>query len=196
MSGQTLIYGAIINHHEDIIRQLIFKGANINVMDDEGFTPLYSILDQSVQALHLVPLLLELGADLCLGMGKIQDFLSIDRPNLEVFFNYVVKYLEKLEEDEIGNERQLRKIADQVTILSKFYDDKLFADVFEKAKYIRFCLGLENVLDKSDCAQIFKMHPLYAYNPRSLKYLIIHEMNQSKQEKDDKMMIHTENKYK
>jgi hypothetical protein len=150
MSGQTILYGAIFNKNRNLVEYLILKGANINFKDNDGFTPLYSILDQAQNSLNLVPVLLKGGADLRIGMEKINLFLDPSkRPFLERFIKKIAKYFEKLIKKSDRDDLPLQKFSDQIVTLCKCVTDSVLHDLARRAKQIRREYALENELDSS-----------------------------------------------
>ena len=98
LMGMTIIFGAIMYEDEGIIQLLVNHNADLNVLDDNGWTPLYFAVSQSKKCVELVPLLLELGVDITIGKEKIQDLEKEDSQNLELFYQYILQFLVKLEE--------------------------------------------------------------------------------------------------
>jgi len=98
LRDETVIFGAVFNKNEPIIKLFVEKGANINQIDSDGYTPLYATIEESEECLKLVPLLLRLGADLTIGMSQISR-LRKKKVSLEGFYKKILDFLKQLEDE-------------------------------------------------------------------------------------------------
>jgi len=146
LCGATLLFGAILFKDEAKIRYLVASGADINTMNDNGYSPLYYTIEQSEECRNLIPLLLELGANINVGSDKIKKFSTEDgKRGMESFYSHIVEYLNRLEEEvdfsslkvhydrlkkfEGENNTLSQKLSDKMRYLEELYEiDKLDID--------------------------------------------------------------------
>jgi len=94
LCDQTLLYGAILHQNPSKIRLLVEKGADIDTINENGYTPLYYTIEQTKEVQDMIPLLLKLGADVTIGLGKFKKFKD---KNLESFYKHVSDFLTRLQ---------------------------------------------------------------------------------------------------
>ena len=135
LDGQTIIFGMVFNCCPAIIKFLVFKGANINARDGNNDTPLSYALSLRDECFELVPLLLNLGANINTG----NDVISILEKNypkrLDTFYGYLTESLDTLErearlDDLKSSAKEVRKLVDynkvtNVLLLEKLEDVEL-----------------------------------------------------------------------
>lgn len=122
MKSETVIFGAVLNGRKDIVELLVSYGAELNITNAEGFTPLYTAASKH-NSFNILKNLIELGADISLHAEGTPDIISyleaIDTEHLEVFYSAILNAMESLEEN---NQIQLlRENLDRLHELSQHH---------------------------------------------------------------------------
>jgi hypothetical protein len=157
IAGRTIIYGAIIRNLEAAIKLLVLYDADINVIDSNGLTPLYFAVQIGGNALNLIPTLLELGANICTGMEKIEEILLQKEHNLVIFSKHLLDYIDKLGKD-ANDFFTLVSTSDQIFVLTKLFRGAPFEELLAKNAKIREMWMLESELENCDSKGILKMY--------------------------------------
>ena len=129
----TLIFGAVLFQDPAKILLLIREGADINMINENGYTPLYYTIEQSKECRDLIPLLIELGADITIGCKKIKEF-DQESEGMKDFYSHIMKLLEGLEAK--NDSRRLKIHTDRLLKIQK-KTNQLPQDLLEKIEEIR-----------------------------------------------------------
>jgi len=91
--GQTVLFGAITSLNQAKIAILVQHGADINHLDDDMYSPIFSTLI-SEECMELIPLLLKLGANLSIGIERLVEWKRTS--NTYIFFcEQIVRFLDE-----------------------------------------------------------------------------------------------------
>jgi len=120
---QTLIFGAIMNCNSEKIKILVQNGANVNAIDNLNHTPLsFALTFKDDECMNLVPLLLDLGADVSIGNNPLK-VIEENQPSsmkMKKFCEYLVEFLDRIKEEKTL--KDLKLAFSQIQELIKGYN--------------------------------------------------------------------------
>ena len=102
-----------------MVKLLVAFGANVNTVDENGLTPLLALLSSKDDGLFMVPLLLDLGADIRIGKKVISACEKRKSKALENLFEHILDFIVKLDEEE--DFQRLNVQTDRILELKKYY---------------------------------------------------------------------------
>jgi len=130
--GQTAIFGAVLHQNKEMIQVLVISGADINMKDFDGYTPLYLTLGLSKGCMNMIPTLLELGADMTIGAKKLEKAKKKNPETFDYFCKQVMEFLNQSDED--TNCEALRLQIPRILKLSTILPPELIAKSEELKK--------------------------------------------------------------
>lgn len=156
LEGQTIIFGAIISCNPEKIKILVENGANINVIDNFNHTPLsFALTFNDDECLNLVPLLLDLGADVSIGNNPLKVLEESQPRSLEKFCEYFVEFLDRVKREKTLEDLKLAFSRIQVIVKGHHISDNLKNELNDIEEMLSFEESVREEV-RSEIQQLFE----------------------------------------